>query len=306
MDVSGGAFILPVKNALGGLHSFQVLDPRTIQITANKYGEIVKYTQRIGGNMQEFEADEIFYLTDTLDPDNEIMGLSKIENLIYDVMGDDEAMKSNYAFFKNNAVPNSIVILEDDISEDNYQNAINSLKKQFGGGANRHKISTNVGIKDIKTIGQSNKDMEFISLRQFTTDKVCAGLSVPKTVLGYHDGVNYSTADNHYRTFIEETIRPLEDLIAEKFTEIIAKFFPNENIRFCFVDDRDFDRTAKIDEYIKMLNNGLITIDEVRVEMGYKAFAVEGSKKPIIKQGFEFVEDIGTTELLPENQPPTE
>ena len=118
--------------------------------------------------------------------------------------------------------------------------------------------------------------------------------------------MNYSTADNHYRTFIEETIRPLEDLIAEKFTEIIAKFFPNEDIRFCFVDDRDFDRTAKIDEYIKMLNNGLITIDEIRTEMWYEAFAVEGSKKPIIKQGFEFVEDIGTTELLPENQPPTE
>ena len=267
MDVSGGAFILPVKNALSGLHSFQVLDPRTIQITANKYGEIVKYTQRIGENVQEFEADEIFYLTETIDPDNEIVGLSKIESLIYDVMGDDEAMKSNYAFFKNNAVPNSIVILEDEISEDNYQNAINSLKKQFSGGANRHKVSTNVGIKDIKTIGQSNKDMEFISLRQFTTDKVCAGLSVPKTILGYHDGVNYSTADNHYRTFIEETIRPLEDLIAEKFTEIIAKFFPNEDIRFCFVDDRDFDRTAKIDEYIKMLNNGLITIDEIRTEM---------------------------------------
>lgn len=306
IDIAGGAFILPVKNALGGLHSFQILDPRSIKIVANKYGEILKFIQRIGTDTEEFEADELFYLTEMMDPDNEVLGLSKIENLIYDVMGDDEAMKSNYAFFKNNAVPNSIVILDERISEENYQDTINQLKKQFAGGANRHKVSTNVGIKDIKTIGQSNKDMEFISLRQFTTDKVCAGLSVPKTILGYHDGVNFSTADNHYRTFIEETIRPLEDLIADKFTEIIAKFFPNENIRFCFVDDRDFDRTAKIDEYIKMLGNGLITIDEARVEMGYNAFAVEGSKKPIIKQGFEFVEDIGTTDLLPENQVPEE
>lgn len=297
---------MPVKNALGGLYELETLDPRSMKIVANKYGEILKFIQRIGTETMEYEADEIFYLTEMIDPDNEVMGLSKIENLIYDVMGDDEAMKSNYAFFKNNAVPNTIVILDEGITEDQYADAMQQLKQQFSGGTNRHKVSTNTGIKDIKTIGQSNKDMEFISLRQFTTDKVCAGLSVPKTILGYHDGVNFSTADNHYRTFIEETIRPLEDLIAEKFTEIIAKFFPNENIRFCFVDDRDFDRTAKIDEYIKMLGNGLITIDEARVEMGYKAFAVEGSKKPIIKQGFEFVEDIGTTELLPENQPPTE
>lgn len=349
LDISGGAFIYPVRNSIGGLYELQALDPRSMRIIANKYGEILKYVQQIDANMVEFEADEIFYLTDTFDPDNEILGLSKIENLIYDVMGDNEAMKSNYAFFKNNAVPNSIIILKDGISEDEYKSVITQMKAQFSGGVNRHKVSTNTGIKEIKTIGQSNKDIEFIAPRQFTTDKVCAGLSVPKTILGYHDGVNYSTADNHYRTFIEETIRPLEDLIADKFTEIIAKFFPNENIRFCFVDDRDFDRTAKIDEYSKMLANWLITINEVCTEMWYRAFETKNANEPllsvqsekvknavalvqngvitinefreelwlaplsdenanklIIRQGFEFVEDIGTTELLPKNQPPTE
>ncbi|MDO4873733.1 MAG: phage portal protein [Candidatus Gracilibacteria bacterium] len=304
--VSGNAFLLPIKNPYGDIIDWQTLDPRTITIFLDKYGEVTRYTQRVGANFEHFEPNEIFHLVEMSDPDNEHLGLSRIETLVYDVMGDNEAMKSNYFFFKNNAVPNTIVILEDGIDDEQYEKAIASMKAQFSGGANRHKVSTNIGIKDIRTIGQTYKDMEFTLLRQFTTDKVCSAMSVPKTVLGYHDSVNYSTSDNLYRTFIEETVRPLEDLIGDFISKILQENFGDPNIRFVFVDDRDFDRTAKIDEYIKMLNNGLITIDEVRVEMGYTAFGLDATTKPIIRQGYEFVEDIGTMDLLPENLPPEE
>lgn len=80
-------------------------------------------------------------------------------------MGDNEAMISNYAFFKNNAIPNTIVIFEDEISDEDYDKAITNLKTQFSGGVNAGKVSTNTGIKDIKTIGQTNKDMQYVALR---------------------------------------------------------------------------------------------------------------------------------------------
>lgn len=304
--VWGSAFVLAVKNPFGQVVELQTLDPRSVKIIANKYGEVIKYIQRVWMEVQEYEPEEIYQLTEIKDPDNEILGLSKIETLLYDVMWDDEAMKSNYAFFKNNAIPNTILILEDNMTDEEYSSAMKQFKTQFSGGINRHKVSTNTGIKDIRTIGQSHKDMEFIAQRQFTTEKVCSALGVPKTLLGYHNEVNFSTSDNGYRIFIEETIRPLEDLLAGFFTNILRNEFGDEEIRFYFIDDRDFDRTAKIDEYIKMLNNGLITIDEIRTEMGYEVFWIEATQKPIIKQGFEFVEDIGTTELLNENQAPME
>ena len=76
----------------------------------------------------------------------------------------------------------------------------------------------------------------------------------------------------------------MEDLLGDFISKILQENFRDPNIRFVFVDDRDFDRTAKIDEYIKMLNNGLITIDEARVEMGYLAFGLDATTKPIIRQ----------------------
>lgn len=299
--VSGNTFTLPIKNAFGDIINFQILDPRSMTILVDKYGTILKYVQRVGTDTETYEPDEIYHLIEMRDPDNESMGLSRVESIIYDVMGDNEAMTSNYAFFKNNAIPNTIVIFEDEIADDDYDKAIAELKKQFSGWANAGKVSTNTGIKDIKTIGQTNKDMQYVDLRRFTTTKVCAAIWVPETLLGYHNGVNYSTGDNNYRTFIEETVRPLEDLLAAFITEILQKEVDPE-IVFQFVDDRDFDRTAKIDEYTKMYDRGWITTDEIRSEMGYDVFGLEATKKPVIRQGYEFVEDIGTTDLLPDNQ----
>lgn len=303
--VGGNAFVFPIKNAFGEMIDMQVLDPRSMTVVADKYGNVVRYIQRSGTNMETYEPEEIFHLVEMKDPDNEILGISRVEALIYDIMGDNEAQISNYAFFKNNATPNMIVILDDGIEDDQYEQTIANMKSQFSGGANRHKVSTSTGIKDIKTIGQSNKDMEFISLRKFTTDKVCAAMSVPLTVLGYHDNVNYSTGDNQYRVFIEETIQHLDDILAGFFTEILHAIY-DESVSFYFVDDRNFDRTDRINEYEKMISLGLITINEARTEMWYDTYALENADRPIIKVWFEFVEDIGTTELLPQNQVPNE
>lgn len=129
--VSGNAFILPIKNAFGGIISLQVLDPRSMHIFVDKYGNVLKYVQRIGANTESYGVEEIYHLTEMRDPDNESMGLSRVETLIYDVMGDNEAMISNYAFFKNNAVPNTIVIFDDEIDDSDYTLAMQELKKQF-------------------------------------------------------------------------------------------------------------------------------------------------------------------------------
>lgn len=131
----------------------------------------------------KFDPSEVYHLIDSRDHDNEVIGKSRIETLIYDIMGDAEAGKSNYAFFKNNAIPNTLIILDENLKEDEIDNAIEQLKEQFAGGENKHKISANIGIKDVKQLSQSMRDMEFLALRRFTTDKVCAQMEVPRMLL---------------------------------------------------------------------------------------------------------------------------
>jgi hypothetical protein len=48
-------------------------------------------------------------------------------------MQDNEASKSNYAFFKNNAIPSTLVMLDNELDETEIENAIKQLKDQFSG-----------------------------------------------------------------------------------------------------------------------------------------------------------------------------
>lgn len=100
-------------------------------------------------------------------------------------------------------------------------------------------------------------------------------MSVPKTLLGYSDQVNYSTSDNQYRKFIENTIRPMEQDFAEIFSKILQRRF-KQNIRFIFLDHHLVDRNEKIDQAIKLVGSGLYTIDEAREHIGIEPYGDPG------------------------------
>jgi hypothetical protein len=46
-------------------------------------------------------------------------------------MADKESGRSNYAFFKNNTIPSTLITLENDLDETEMKLAISTLKKQF-------------------------------------------------------------------------------------------------------------------------------------------------------------------------------
>lgn len=81
--------------------------------------------------MVEFQPEEILHAKDKIDMDNEVFGISKVETLCYDLLGDKEAAQVNYSFFKNDALPASLVMLENDMEESEIKIAVELLKKQF-------------------------------------------------------------------------------------------------------------------------------------------------------------------------------
>jgi capsid portal protein len=41
LQISGNVFILNILNVSGQIIGYQVLDPRTMRVVANKYGEVI-------------------------------------------------------------------------------------------------------------------------------------------------------------------------------------------------------------------------------------------------------------------------
>ncbi len=125
---------------------------------------------------------------------------------------------------------------------------------------------------------------------------------VPKTILWYSDWVNYSTSDNQYRKYIENTIRPLQNQLQFIFNVLIYSI--NPNIKLEFLDLNQFDYSQKIVDMEKLIWIWAITINEVREEIGLEKFDNEEADKNIIKQWFELLEDIWVNEVTPLDEVP--
>lgn len=280
MGVAGNVYILKLKNGSGQLIGLQPIDPRTMRIVSTPYGEVVKYIQVVNGQSQDFAPEEVYHRIDEQDPDNEIFGLSILEGIIYEVLADSEASLTNYYYFKNNAIPATLIQLEDGMTADEQDIAIEQLKKQFRGAKNRHKIGAVSGVKGFQKLQDGNKDMEFLNMRMFTTQRVCAAFGVPKVILNYTDGVNYTNADMQYTKYIDNTVRPREEKFSKMLTDIVKEL--DENIEFRFHDDHINDEKERTQTQVTQITNGIKTINEVRTENGDKEYDIPEASMPMI------------------------
>jgi phage portal protein BeeE len=97
---------------------------------------VLGYVQNLSG-IRYFLPDEVYHLKGDTDIINETVGRSKMKTLLIELMTDEEASKSNLAFFKNNQTPSSIVLIDNEYdfgTEVEKTKALGELKAMFNSG----------------------------------------------------------------------------------------------------------------------------------------------------------------------------
>jgi len=244
----------------------QILDPRFMSPVTDKFGNIGGYIQNVSWSIQAFLPDEIWHLRYDSDIDDETIGMPLLESLNTDIDLDEEAKESNLAYFRNNQTPASLIILESSVSVEDLVEIKKALQEQFKWWKNHHKWGVMKGVKEVVKLQDKITDAEFLNMRKFTLENVCALFGIPKTILWYTEGVNYTNADKQFIEYIEHTIRPTENTIAEFFTEIIQDL-GFDGVEFEFIDDHVDQKAIKSKTVIELANNGIITPNEAREEL---------------------------------------
>ena len=300
LSVTGNAYLLVQKNDSGKVIGLQVVDPRTLRVVTDKYGEIVKWLQVVNAQSLTFEPEEILHLKTTDDPNSPVYGLSALEPVVFEVRTDLAAMVSNYSFFQNDAQPGAMYILEDTVGEGDREAIINQLREELRGSENRHKSVILAGVKEIKTIGINQKDMEFHTLRKFTTEKVCSVFGVPKSILNYTEDVNLANGQEQTAKFWQGTIEPLENDFETFINKIVLPAIGVTDIALKF-NERKFENKEYNENSSRLdVAMGVMTINEARKMRGLEPYEenIEGVyvNKPILYSGAGAVplEDVGT------------
>lgn len=315
LGVCGNHYAEIVRSASGSVHSLKRLDPRTMFIIADKHGTILKYVQRRPGSMTDvvtFDPSEIVHIKLNTDPDNELIGLSPLETAVLEARTDIASAESNYTFFENNAVPGTIFMAEDAMSPEEQEAMMEAIKSQFGGSKNRNKSGVLMGIKDIKQISLSQKDMEFINGRKFNTDKICSVYGVPKFMLGYTETVNYSSGAKLLEKTYRGTFQPLETLIANAINnQFFVKIGIADQIQIVFLPQTFGEELELTRLALEEFRSGALTLRQYKSKTGQPISAEDEQEvlidKHIIHNGASAVllDDVGVDPVVDPTDPET-
>ncbi len=305
LGVAGNSFLLITK-AMDGktVLGLQPLDPRTVSIISDSSGTIVKYVQRVGAGTQEFNPNEIIHFKLDTDPNHELWGFSPMEPIIWEARTDLSAMMANYYFFENDAQPAVQYILEPGLSEEEVEAANKMISDQFKGVKNRNKSGILSGVKEIKTLNISQKDMEFLQGRRFTTEKICSAYGMSKFMLGLTDTVNNNNGTELKADFYQSTIRPLEELLAEVINEFVSRIGLGDKVKYEYLPQSFEEESALVDRAMKLYQGGAITLRQLKIMLNME-ITPDDEKNPnfdqyILQQGSSAVllEDVGVDPMI--------
>lgn len=294
-------YILPILNVQWQTIWFDVLDSRAVSKYVDEYW-VIKYFQVTSNawQIQRYQPDQLAYFKYEDDVHNSVNWMWVLNWVIYDALSDLEAMKTNYYFYQNSAIPSAILMLDEWMSPEEMQNAKDMFEHQFRWSKNQHKTLVAWWVKDIKTIALSPRDMEFINQRHLTTEKVSACFWVPKAMLWYVEDVNYSNWQNQRTVFIEWTLRPLETDFEHILNRLLEMFRPDlfEKLRVR-TDWEQVEATQERMEWLrKDVASWIITINEARIERWFEAMPDENANKLLVSRNAVLLEDIALDPVL--------
>jgi len=293
--LSGELYITNNQNIKKETIGFQILDSRTMSKTVDSEWNIIWFRQQSRGwSSKQYTREQVaFYkLENNTDNENNWMGL--LEWIVWDALADIKWAEKNYYVIENDSMPGGMILLNDNMSPDEQQNAVEQFSRQHKGAGNSNKMVVAWGIKDIKSLYISNKDMDRINQRKLTTEKVSSALWVPKNILWYTDSVNYANGKEMREEYIEGTIRPYEQDFKFIVNTLMAKFAPNVFNKYDIdIDGETMEDREQIEKNQREdLKLWIQTIDEIRNERWLDPFNIEQSQNPIISNNIIMLEDI--------------
>lgn len=269
--IFGNAFMYVVPKRNGKPSRLKTLMPWTINVKADKHGDVTGYFQNDPDKpdkLIKYKPHEIIHFR-LFNPKDKLYGLSLYEPLKAIVLTDILAENFNRQFFKNGATTGTVFVFNG-ATEEQLSRMKKYIHEKFVGSENAHLPLVIDGDVQVHNTSPSMQDMGFEEGRSSIRAQILAVLGVPPAKLGYMETANRSNSKEQDKTFRTETILPLQNLVERGLSDqFIRDVLGVDSILFNHSDADVRDRQEQMDLWKSAVQNGLMTINEVRKLMGY-------------------------------------
>ena len=209
-----------------------------------------------------------------------INGISVLQNAknTLSLTADTEKQASN--FFKSGCALNGILTVQGQLSDMQKQQIKSSWNTAYNGEGNS--LAVLQGNMSYQQIAVNAADAQLLESRLFNVSDIARFFGLSPVLLGDLSKSSYSTLEQSQLQFLSQTLQPYIVMIEQEFSRKI--FRPSELNLSVNVDEKALimtDKAALASYYVQMLQNGLMTANEIRKEIGLSS--IEGGNVTVMQ-----------------------
>lgn len=212
----------------------------------------------------KYETDELIHIYEPhVQAKNYLWGISEIDSIGLSIALEFLGLKHNRELFENNGMdPRGILSFDKDTSNTTIQSFINRLRND----KNKKGLLAVKGA-NYQSTGNSNKDLDFLNLLNYSRDRILIGFQVPPAVIGIVETAHLGsgTGDSQEKSF-NNTLSGDCKIIENAFNKVLGRSGFHEVFEYNHMDLENKLTRAQIEDL--EVKNGVKTINEVRKSYG--------------------------------------
>ena len=274
--LKGNAFAYIKRDEVGNAIELVYLNPNSVTINYNELTHVLDYRcNTVQGIIEPCNMIHLLQYSD--DGVHGISVLQSAKNAL-GLAADTEKQASN--FFKSGCALNGILKVQGQLQDSQKQqikSSWNSAYNSEGGG-----LAVIQGNMDYQQISVNAADSQLLESRLFNITDIARYFGVSPVLLGDLSKSSYSTLEQSQLQFLSQTLQPYITMLELEFSRKI--FRPSELNLSVNIDEKALimtDKAALASYYVQMLQNGLMTANEIRKEIGLNS--IEGGDKTVMQ-----------------------
>ncbi len=232
-----------------------------------KDGIIDHYTYREKMREITYPREDILFFRYP-SPTNPFRGASPVQRKAYAYDTDKYNMIYQLNMFKNGVHLKQVLETESNLEKEQVDKILEIFDATYGGVEKVNKTGALVGGMKLKTVGVSNKDMEFMLLANWTMRQLASAYHTPPQKLSHPEQTNLANMKALDVSWNRECILPRLVRDAEVLNTFLLPFYKEDGLYCKFDNPVPADEEFLLKKRESSLKTFVITTNEARVEDG--------------------------------------
>ncbi len=224
------------------------------------------YRGRNGGPVA-YTADEVLWLR-YFNPLEEYAGLSPLASARLSVDMGGDGLRFNRNFLRNSAQPDFVLLTDAQMTDAEIEDFYRRWEARYRGPQNARRPAIANFVRDIRTLGLSHRDMDFIRGLRWSLEEVSRAYGVPKPLLADLERATFANINAAERLFWRNTIVPEVRFLEEQLNRMLLPRLGYPDLELAFdlsaVEAMREDENSRVSREMQLLDRGVVTINELR------------------------------------------